>query len=325
MLEEIDKKILFSLDEDSSKSLTKISQELGITPQLVKYHLEKLKKEGVILAYWPMIEFRKLGYFNVSYFLKLKNLSPESEKNIIQYLNRENDFNIVMWGDGYWDLHITISARNIFRTVEVFNNFYDQFHHFVFSYETAISVGFYQFQRKYLGDKKDAPKLTPMAFTGADVEKIKLNPDQIKIIEELNKNCRVSYADLVYFLDFSRDKIIYNIKKIQKEKIIQSHALLLDTDKIGFSRYRVLIQLTNFTSNKFKDFFDFCQNHPNIIHLLRLFGNWQALIDIEIENEEKLRKLLKKIMQEYGDFILRIEKTHVYKIQKFRDVPLKLK
>ena len=83
MLEELDRKILYSLDADSTTSLTKISQEVGISPQLVKYHLARLKKEGLILAYWPMLDFRKLGYFNVSYFLKLKNLSGEKEKELI--------------------------------------------------------------------------------------------------------------------------------------------------------------------------------------------------------------------------------------------------
>src|SRR3989344_4867952 len=198
MLGTLDKKILYSLDEDSSKSLTKISQELRITPQLVKYHLEKLKTQGVILAYWPMIEFRKLGYFNVSFFLKLKNLSGVIEKNIYQYLKKKNDFNIVMRGDGYWDLHITISAKNIFKSVEIFNEFYDTFHNYIFSYETAVSVGFYQFRREYFNDKKSTIQISkaPMAYTGADVKQSVLKVKDLEIIEEVNKNSRQSYSDI---------------------------------------------------------------------------------------------------------------------------------
>ncbi|MFA6047474.1 MAG: Lrp/AsnC family transcriptional regulator [Parcubacteria group bacterium] len=323
MLEELDKKMLYSLDEDSSKSLTHISQELEITPQLVKYHLEKLEKEGIILAYWPMIEFRKLGYFNVSYFLKLKNLSLEIEKNIYQYLKNKNDFNIVMRGDGYWDLHITISTKSIFRSVEIFNEFYDKFHHYIFTYDTAISVGFYQFRREYLNDKKSIKQRSkiPMAYTGADVAKVELKKKDLEIISELNRNSRQNYADLAKKLKISRDSVIYSLEKIKKDEIIQSHTYLLNHEKIGFPRYRILVQMTNLTSEKFQDFFDFCQDHPNIIHLLRLFGNWQALIDVEIENREKLRKLFGQITNNFDGLVLRLENTQVYKIDKFRDVP----
>ncbi|MFA5925896.1 MAG: Lrp/AsnC family transcriptional regulator [Parcubacteria group bacterium] len=324
ILEKIDQEILYSLDEDSTKSLTKIGQELGISPQLVKYHVEKLEKDKLILAYWPMIEFRKLGNSNASYFLKLKNLSSAAERELYEYLKKINDFNIAMRGDGYWDLHLVISSSNIFRTVEVFNLFYDKFHHFIVSYETAIAVGFYQFRREYLNPRSAKQSPDPMAFTGADVEKFPLTNLQLKILEELNNNARQPISDLSKKLNVSRDKIIYNLKKINAERIIQSNATLLDHDRLGWPRYRVLLQVTNFTSEKFQEFFAYCQNHPNIIHLLRLFGNWQALIDVEIENREKLRELFQEIMNRFGDIILRIENTHVYKIDKFRDIPLKL-
>jgi DNA-binding Lrp family transcriptional regulator len=323
-IDNFDKQILYFLDEDSSKSLTKISQELDSSPQLVKYRLERLEKNGLIEAYWPMIEFRKLGYSNVSYFLKLKNLSPEAEKAIYKYLLAHNDFIIAMRGDGYWDLHLTISAANIFRTVEVFNSFYDKFHHYILSYDNAISVGFYQFRREYLNPAKKKQEYPPLALTGGDVEKMSLSPTTLKILEALNRNSRQSYADLAKSLNMSREKVIYNIEKLKKSKIWQSNSYLLNHDKIGYPRYRILLQVSNFTSDKFKDFFDFCQKHPNIVHLLRLFGNWQTLIDVEIESSEKLRELFRDMMKKYGDIILRIESTHVYKIDKFRDIPLKI-
>lgn len=325
MLENIDRKILYSLDEDSAKSLTKISQEVGISPQLVKYHLARLKKDGLILAYWPMLDFRKLGYFNVSYFLKLKNLSGEKEKELMHHLKQGNDFNIVMRGDGYWDLHFTISAKSIFATVEIFNDFYDLFHDNILNYETAISVGFHQFRREYLADRKISKPNQAMAFTGGDVEKVKLNKKQLAIVESLNKNCRQSYADLAKHLKISRERVISNVAKLKKSGIIQSNALLLDHEKVGFPRYRVLLQMTNFTSKKADEFFVFCQQNSNVINLLKLFGNWQALIDVEIESREKLRKLFGEIMQKYGDVVLRIESTNVYKTEKFRDVPNKIK
>ncbi|MFA5872096.1 MAG: Lrp/AsnC family transcriptional regulator [Parcubacteria group bacterium] len=323
-IDNFDRRILYSLDEDSSKSLTKISQELDTTPQLVKYRLERLEKNGFIQAYWPMIEFRNLRNSNASYFLKLKNLSTEKEREIYAYLKSQNNIIIVMRGDGYWDLHLTIATRNIFASVAVFNKFYDRFHQSIANYDTAISVGFYQFRREYLNPRATKKEYPPMALTGADVQEIKFSELQLQILEALNQNCRQSLSDIAEKIGVKRDTVVYNFNKISKTSIIQSHALLLDHDKLGWPRYRALLQVTDFTSVKFKDFFSYCQRNPNIIHLLRLFGNWQALIDIEIESREKLRDLFRDMMQKYGDIILRVESTHVYKTDKFRDIPLKI-
>lgn len=323
-LEKHERGILYSLDEDSGKSLTKIGQELGISPQLVKYHIEKLQEKGLILAFWPMIEFRNLGNSNASYFLKLKNLSAEKEREIYTYLKGQNEIIIVMRGDGYWDLHLTIATRSIFASVAAFNKFYDRFHQHIASYDTAISVGFFQFRREYLNPHRTKKEFPLMAFTGGDVPEIKFSKIQLQIIEALNQNCRQSLSDIAEKIGAKRDTVVYNSKKIQEAEIIQSRTLLLDHDKLGWPRYRALLQVSNFTSERFKDFFSFCQKNPNIIYLLRLFGNWQALVDIEIESAEKLRGLFREMMQKYGDIILRIENTHVYKIGKFRDVPMKL-
>lgn len=325
MLEELDRKILYSLDEDSSKSLTRIGQETGTTPQLVKYRLERMEKRGLILAYWPMIEFRKLGYFNISYFLKLKNLSAESEKALYRYLNNRNDFNIVMRGDGYWDLHFTVSSRSLFLSVEAFNEFFDRFHQQVMGYDTAVSVGFFQFRREYLnGGKRAKEKRRPLAYTGADVEKENLGETDLRIIEELNGNSRRSYAEMAERLGMTRDAIIGGSKRIERKGIIQSRTLLLDHDRIGFPRFRILFRMSDLTNERFGRFFEFCQDHPNVIHLLRLLGNWQALIDVEIEDRERLRELLRRINSRFGDLILQSEITHAYRIDKFRDVPMKL-
>jgi DNA-binding Lrp family transcriptional regulator len=48
MFTKLDKKILFSLDEDGRKSYTKIAKELNTTPQVVKYRLENLLEKKII-------------------------------------------------------------------------------------------------------------------------------------------------------------------------------------------------------------------------------------------------------------------------------------
>lgn len=327
MLSKLEKKLLYILDEDSGQSLTEIGKKAGITPQLVKYHLERLEQGRFILAYWPMIDFRKLGYSNTSYFLKLKNLTSAKEKEVLNYLNKIPEYNIVMLGDGYWDLHFTISAQGIFQTVQLFNNFFDEYHEIIHSYETAISVGFYQFRRDYLNDDNSQKPINKYykSYTGGEVDSEKMSKNDLKVIEVYNNNCRSSYSKLARLSGISRDRVIYTLKKLKAKGILQNNSILFDHEKAGFPLYRILMQMSNLTSDKFLEFYEYCGKNPNIVHLLRLFGNWQALIDVEVESRDKLRGLFKEIKNKFSDLIIRLESTQVYQVEKFRDIPDKLK
>ncbi len=326
MLKELEQKILYILDEDSSQSLTEIGEKVGITPQLAKYHLKKMEESGIILAYWPMVDFRKLGYSNTSFFLKLKNLTDSREKEILRFLKKNSQFNIVMLGDGYWDMHFTISAKSVFEAIKLFNIFFDKYSNFILSYDVAISAGFYQFRRDYLAGKRIVRRPTKkfMAYTGGEVKVESLSLRDLRIIELYNKNCRVSYAKLARLAELSRDQVIYALRKLRQKNILQSNAILFDHEKAGFPRYRILLQMNDLTSEKFKSFYDYCAAQPNIVHLLRLFGNWQALIDVEIGSRAELRKILREINKKFSDLVIRIENTQVYSIEKFRDIPSKI-
>jgi len=46
-------------------------------------------------------------------------------------------------------------------------------------------------------------------------------------------------------------------------------------------------------------------------------GNWQLMLDIEIENREGLRDLLREMKFQFGTIIFKIEINEVYSMEKF--------
>ena len=61
-LDSIDIQIIQALEEDSRISLRKLSQRVGVTPNILHKHVEDLEKEGIILGYVPVIDAAKMGY-----------------------------------------------------------------------------------------------------------------------------------------------------------------------------------------------------------------------------------------------------------------------
>jgi Lrp/AsnC family transcriptional regulator, leucine-responsive regulatory protein len=319
-LDKNDKKILSFLGQDARVPLTVMAKRLQASPQTVKYHFDKLVSQGILKGFWPTVDFRRIGYLNISYFLKLKNITPEVEKEMLAYLTSHNEVNIAMSGDGFWDLHITFSTVDIFSNQNAFEKFYEQFNANIADYKTATPVGFYQFPRKYLQDKT-ASFLT--GSTGTNVELVTITDLQKQILELLNSNARFSYNEIADRLATSRQTIVRNIASLEQSGVIQGYTILLDHQKIGMYLYRTLIQMKSFNPKRQQELFNFCKEHKSVVSYLKLVGNWQLLIDVEVDSALAMRDVSRELKAAFGDLIEYVEPTLVYTIHKFRDIPQK--
>ena len=315
----LDRKILYLLDSNARMSYSKIAKTLKTSPQVVKYRVEKLYNNGILLYCWPMIEYRGLGYFFGLHFIKLQNITPEKEKELYGYLNAHRYIPIVMRGQGYADLILAIDGKGIHHLAEIIRELQNKFSEYFLDWDTVIPIGFSRFNRNYLIDINE---ITPnVAFTGAPV-KIDIDEKNRRILSMLNHNARTSTVEIARTLKISYEGTTRRIKKLEKNGIIKCYTILLDHVKAGWPRHRTLIKFKNLNENKERKFFTYCNPHPNIVHHLHVLGNWDSVIDIEVESLEKLREILGDIKYKFSGIIQRIEPTYIYKIDKFRDIPV---
>ncbi len=315
----LDKKILHLLDRNSRASYSEIAKKLSTSPQVVKYRVESLYARGILLYCFPMAEYRGLGYFFGLHFIKLQNLTQEKEAEFYAYLNSHRFIPIIMRGQGYADLIIAIDGKGIHHLGEIMHELQNKFGDYFLDWDTVIPIGFSRFNRNYLVGKEEA---TPnVAFTGAPV-KMELDETDSKILSMLNFNARTPTAEIARKTGITFETASKKIKKLEKSGIIQCYTILPDHVKLGFPRHRTLLKFGNLSEKEEKRFFSFCNLHPNIVHHLKVLGNWDAVIDIECESTEKLREIIMGIKYEFSGVVKRIEPTYIYKIDQFRDIPI---
>ena len=54
----------------------------------------------------------------------------------------------------------------------------------------------------------------------------------------------------------------------------------------------------------------YCQSVPNIVQYIRLVGSWDAEIEVEIEDEDKLYQIIHTIRENFRDMIRQYEVLH---------------
>lgn len=62
MSDSLDMQIIRTLEDDSRLSLRKLAQKVGVTPNILRNHLQALEQRGVILGYIPIVDSAKMGY-----------------------------------------------------------------------------------------------------------------------------------------------------------------------------------------------------------------------------------------------------------------------
>jgi DNA-binding Lrp family transcriptional regulator len=86
VLDKTDRDVIALLQEDSRMSLIQIAERLKMTANGVKYRLDKLIKDRIILAFNIKLNNELLGLNQYKFYLQLDNLTKEAYSQIFNYI-----------------------------------------------------------------------------------------------------------------------------------------------------------------------------------------------------------------------------------------------
>lgn len=81
-----DKEIIEILENDGRIQYKEIAKIVGTSSDTVKYRIEKMKNQGIIENFTPVINFSKIGFIQIAAIIKFEFLSNELETTIKEYL-----------------------------------------------------------------------------------------------------------------------------------------------------------------------------------------------------------------------------------------------
>ena len=86
-IDEKDKQIIKLLEENGREQYSDIASKLNVSSDTIKYRIEKMKNNGIIENFKPVINFNKIGFFEYCCIIKFSYLNENSEKEFYDYIN----------------------------------------------------------------------------------------------------------------------------------------------------------------------------------------------------------------------------------------------
>ena len=238
-LDKIDFCILYELHYNARIPLSLLAKKAHLSKQNLNYRLKKLVKEGVITGMMSVIDVHQLGHLTYRVYLRYKGVNREKEKEIIHYLNAHPT---ILWFasvSGNWDIELVFTARNFIHFNNLFKKIREDIGNYFSKYNVSMSIVNYHLNRDYLLDK---PHLEFNSnYYGFEPKDEKLDSVDTKILVELSKNCRQSNHEIGQKVGVSYHTIKDRIKKLEEKKIISSHRIKIDLEKINRLHYKALL------------------------------------------------------------------------------------
>ena len=142
--------ILKELDKNSRIPYQQIAKKINLSKDTVNYRIENMKKIGIIKGFHASINVGKLGYIGMRLLLKLYQVSPEKEQEIIQYLLDEQDLGWIVSVEGYWDINTYFYFKDINQMHIFYQNFIDKYSNYIEDKNFSIYYQVKAYSRDYL-------------------------------------------------------------------------------------------------------------------------------------------------------------------------------
>ena len=313
-----DRKLLYELDCNSRQTVQQLAKKIGLSKDAVKYRINKLLNEGVIKSFNAVIDTGKLGFTSFRLFLKFYQLSPEKEKEILNFLQKNKNLVWLVQAEGNWGMNTWF----LYKSLEDINSFWAEFlaryNNYIEKREFGIYSNVTYFSRAYfLNAKKNIFSMRIISLSKQE----KTDKSEIKIIDLLSKNARISIIDIAQETELTSKTVIKKIKRLEKDKIIVGYRPEFNLETFGIKYYKIHISTFNTTSEKIKQFKQYIHQNPNIIYQDEVLGGYDFEIEIQVENEDKLRELIEEVREKFSDIIKDYEILHYYKEHRLRFFP----
>ncbi len=326
-LDLIDKKILTVLLGNSRINLTELSKIINHNYPTVRDRVGKLIDKGVITDFHPVVQFPGIGLRRyMSIYMTIKNVDIEKMQNLIKKLCENPFITQVLELEGKWNISLFLTTNFIREAYDTIcwvqevcgNNLAD----LIVMPTFTIS----NLNRKFFLDTKYEPNWKSMKTGYYPLFKkegeivhlgqpIKLTQEDFNILNYLKINGRDSLGEISEAIGIDHQTIDYKIKKYLQESLITYFTIEIDSEKIGYNKHLLFLNLGGSKEAKTKIIEDL-KKIPEAYHYYEYLNYWELVITFCVKDQQHLKEIISNLQKKYSGSIKNHESMWIVKKHK---------
>jgi DNA-binding Lrp family transcriptional regulator len=318
-IDTIDKKIIYHLYIDSRQSLASIEKKIKVKKNVISYRINRLQKLGIIKNYFTIINPFTLGYSSYGFYLIYQYVTPDIRKKIIDYFITQKNTWFVASIEGTFDLGVSLWIKNLEEFYHFWKNTLENFRHYIKNHKFINYVQTRGYPPSYLLSPELRTTPREIIYIG-NAPLFTVDTLDIQILKVLSTNARIPATLLAQQLQTSPTVVSYRIKKLEASQVIQNYTLSLDIAKIGYSDFRIDIDLIDYTHRD--SLLEYILKNPALTYIFTSIGHSDIQFNVRVFGIDDVHAIMNDLCTQFPQSIRDYQYIHIPKIYKQSYMPL---
>ena len=311
MLSKVERKLLVALDKNSRTQTSELAKQVGTSRQVVDYHIEQLQQKDILLGCTALIDPFQFVENIWHTYIKLQSLTPQAEKDLLHYLEKNKNVWWIARCQGEWDLIFSTSGSRVIELDNLLDKFRTKFSLYIAAEQTTTMIQAQRFPRGYLTNTK-TNKQSYMQQT----QRQPIDEKDKAILEVLEKNARLPATQIAQETKLTARQVIYRIKELIKKGVIRSFNTHINLEKLNYDYYKVCIYANKHTAQLAHKLVSWCEQNPHALYFVKKIAPWTFEIEFETPSYKELNLALSDLRNTFGEEIRKTETTIITKEYK---------
>ena len=296
-----DQKILAELDIDARQSNSEIGKKVGLSKEVVKYRIDRLVENKIILRFHTVVNYFRLGIVKHKLYLRLTNANKEKMEEIARYFFNHKKTEWVALSTGRWDLICGFLVGNINEFDDEVQAVMNKFSEHI--QEKAVTSTLYlaHSTRKFL--RKSSGELADVVYHTAKDRQEKIDETDAEILKTITNNARMPATEIAKRLKTTPRIIQYRLKEMEKKKIILAYRAHLEPKNMGRIFCKAIFYLSNTTEEKLRSFMGYSSSLHGTVWPQRVMGSWDFELDTELETYDQFQDMILNLKEKFPEII----------------------
>ena len=318
---------LVELDKNCRQPLSAIAKRIKISQQLASYKIKQYFEEHLILSFIAFIDHVRFGYLNFRVYFKINYLSTEKFTALLKTLHNYPAITELVECGGKYDLIAVFATLNPSEFNKRLRELIAKNPEQLKNYTILTTVVSHYYDRAYL---IQTSKHTATLFRdptelniviGGDRSFLHLPKKDSSLLEFLQLDARLPSLILAKKIKKNPKTVRLRLQKLKEKKIVKSYRPIFNVQTVGFIVNKILLKYHNLYLEKEQELLTFCRFNPNIVELIKVFGEWDLELTVETKTREEFRTVYISIREKFEDIISDFESFPIFKTHKKTFLP----
>ncbi len=288
-LDKIDQKILRELVENCRRPVSQIARKVNLSRASVEYRLHQLEEKGLITGYRAVVNISLLGYKKYHLFLSFQH--PQQEREFLRQAEKSDFVNSIITYRGNFTVEIAITAK----TDDQFQN---EFHLLLANIKIdreSVLIVLETLKSSIL------PSQQPI-LKRKKVEEYPLDKKDIKLLQLLAENAKMTTIELAHNSGLSRDSVSYRIKRLINSSHILQFRPALNYLSLGLEIHTLLLKV-NHHNDLWRKLESFLKNSPETIWIAKTIGSFDYIVYLLTKDHNQFHSFFDTVKERFGEAV----------------------